>query len=244
MSHHLNLTSPHALLIGMMTAVALLSACDKKSIITQPVPAKTETVATAGSAPTFTADSFSPKGLATLVEGEGKDYTKLPHPQSVQTAGKAEVLEFFWYGCPHCYAIEPAVEAWKKTLPANVVFKRYHVQWSAPMQAHQRMAMTVQALGKSDDLDMKIFNAIQEQGQGLSNDDAVGNFMVQNGIDRATWDKTYKSFDVNANIVTADSLFKAYNLNGVPDFIVNGKYLVQGDKPRVLQVVNKLLEQK
>jgi thiol:disulfide interchange protein DsbA len=93
-------------------------------------------------------------------------------------------------------------------------------------------------------LDLKIFNAIQDQGKSLSSDDAVSAFMVQNGVDKAAWDAAYKGFDVNASIVTADALFKAYNLDGVPKFIVNGKYVVSGDSVQTLKVINKLLEQK
>jgi thiol:disulfide interchange protein DsbA len=223
----------------MLLGLVSLSACQKNDIVTQPKTTQNSTVVAAH--PTFNAESFSTQGL-TLVEG--KDYKRVSNPQPVAVAGKSEVAEFFWYGCGHCYAIEPAVEAWKKTLPANVRFVRYHAQWNAAMQTQQRMAMTVQALGKSDELDLKIFNAIQDQGKSLSSDDAVSAFMVQNGVDKAAWDAAYKGFDVNASIVTADALFKAYNLDGVPKFIVNGKYVVSGDSVQTLKVINKLLEQK
>ncbi len=222
---------------ALIASVCALSACDK-AVVTQ--PSKPAAAANAPAPQTFTAESFSTKGLEIV---EGKDYTKIANPQPVAVAGKAEVAEFFWYGCGHCYAVEPAVEAWKKTIPANVNFVRYHAQWNAAMQSHQRMAMTVQALGKSDALDMKIFQAIQEQGKSLTSEENISAFMVQNGVDKAAWDKAYKGFEVNAAIMTADNLFKTYQLDGVPDFIVNGKYLVKGDTARALRVVNKLLEQ-
>ena len=227
-----------ALIIGGLS----LSACQKTDIITQPPPAQqTQSTTATATPPTFNAESFSTQGLTIT---EGKDFVRVATPQPIAEAGKAEVIEFFWYGCPHCFAIEPAVEAWKKTLPSNVRFIRYHAQWNAAMQTQQRMAMAVQALGKSDELDLKIFSAIQEQGKGLSTDEAVSAFMVQNGVDKATWDTAYRSFDVNAAIVTADALFKTYQLDGVPKFIVNGKYVVSGDSAQTLKVINKLLEQK
>ena len=230
------------LLGAVVLGILSLGACQKADIITQPdAPKNTATTTTATAQPTFNAESFSTNGL-TIVEG--KDFVRVANPQPVAVAGKSEVVEFFWYGCGHCYAIEPAVHAWKKTLPANVNFVRYHAQWNAAMQTQQRMAMTVQALGKSDELDLKIFSAIQEQGKGLSNDDAVSAFMAQNGVDKAAWDTAYRSFDVNASIVTADALFKAYQLYCLPKFIVNGKYVVSGDSAQTLKVVNKLLEQK
>ena len=225
-------------LMGAVSVSTLLFACNKSDIITQPASAN-NSGSTAKAEQTFTAESFSPKGLTI---SEGKDYTKLANPQPPKD-GKKEVQEFFWYGCPHCYKIEPAVQAWKKTLPSDVRFVRYHAQWNAAMQAHQRIAVTLQALGKSDDLDDKVFSAIQDQGRALTTDDKIGEFMVENDVDKAAWDKTFKSFDVNANIVTADTLFKNYQLDGVPALIVNGKYVVKGDSAEALRVVNKLLEE-
>ena len=229
-----------AALIGALSASTLLFACSKSDIVTQPsTSSSASTTASAPAQPSFTAESFSPKGLTIT---EGKDYTKLASPQAPKD-GKKEVQEFFWYGCPHCYKIEPAVQAWKKTLPADVRFVRYHAQWNAAIQSHQRIAMTLQSLGKSDELDDKVFAAIQDQGRALTNEDKISEFMVENGVDKAAWDKAFKSFDVNANIVTADALFKNYQLDGVPALIVNGKYVVKGDSEQALRVVNKLLEE-
>ena len=233
-------------LLGVVClSVGVLGGCDKTDIVTQPsAPVGNTTATTTQVQPTtptaYTAESFSTQGL-TLTEG--RDFVRVANPQPV-AAGTSEVIEFFWYGCSHCFAIEPAVHAWKKTLPANVRFVRYHAQWNAAMQTQQRMAMTVQALGKSDELDLKIFKAIQEQGKGLSNDKAVAAFMAENGVDKAAWDAAYKGFEVNAAIVTADTLFKTYQLDGVPKFIVNGKYVVSGDSAQTLKIINKLLEEK
>ena len=228
-----------AALIGALSASTLLFACSKSDIVTQPSTSSASTTASVPAQPTFTAESFSTKGLTIT---EGKDYTKLANPQPSKD-GKKEVQEFFWYGCSHCYKIEPAVQAWKKTLPADVRFVRYHAQWNAAMQSHQRIAMTLQSLSKSDELDDKVFAAIQDQGRALTNEDKISEFMVENGVDKAAWDKAFKSFDVNANIVTADALFKNYQLDGVPALIVNGKYVVKDDSAQALRVVNKLLEE-
>ena len=104
--------------------------------------------------------------------------------------------------------------------------------------------MTLHALNKSDELDGKVFHAIQDSGQPLSDPASISRFMAQNGVDAAAWDKAFNSFEVNTSIVTADTLFRQFDLKGVPAFIVNGKYLVQGDDAKTLKVVNKLLEQK
>ena len=232
-------SSRRAALIGALSASTLLFACSKSDIVTQPAPANAAATTQAAAAPSFTAESFSPNGL-TLTEG--KDYTKLANPQPPKD-GKKEVQEFFWYGCPHCYKIEPAVQAWKKTLPSDVRFVRYHAQWNAAMQSHQRIAMTLQTLGISDELDDKVFAAIQDQGRALTAEDKISEFMVENGVDKAAWDKAFKSFEVNANIVTADALFINSQLDGVPALIVNGKYVVKGDSAQALRVVNKLLQE-
>ena len=227
------LNARRALYISMLSLG--LFACKPSDAITQ--PDAVGSVNATENVQTFTPADFSIDGLTIT---EGKDYTKLANPQPVKD-GKKEVVEFFWYGCGHCFKIEPAVQAWKTTLPEDVHLLRMPAQWNAPMQAHQRIAFTLQALGKEDELNMKVFKAIQEQGRRLDSDDKITEFMVQNGIDKAAWEKTYKGFDVNANIVTADTLFKTYQLDGVPAFIVNGKYVVKGDTAQTLRVISKLL---
>lgn len=231
-------------LMAVVLAAWMLAGCSKEAIVTPAPKANTATVA----APTeksegsvkFTADSFSTQGLS--IE-EGKDYKKLKHPQPVAVPGKPEVAEFFWYGCGHCYAVEPVVRAWSQFKPADVRLVRYHAQWNGAMKSHQRMAMAVRVLNKSNELDAKIFEEIQQGGNSLTSDDAIAAFMVKNGVDRAVWDAAFKGFETNALIVTSDSLFKSYELDGVPKFVVNGKYLVEGTGAQSFKVINKLLEQ-
>ena len=174
----------------------------------------------------------------------GKDYAVLDTRAPVDTpADKVEVIEFFWYGCPHCYKVEPAVKAWLPTKAKDANFIRLPAQWAPAMVQHQKMALSLQALKKSDAIEPKVFQAIQEQGRGLDSADKITAFMVENGIDESTWEQTFNSFNINTEVAKADALFKAYGLQGVPAFIVNGKYLVQGTSARSLQVVNKLIEQ-
>ena len=189
----------------------------------------------------LTAKDVDPAGIAAVVEG--KDYTKIAEPQSVQIAGKPEVIEFFWYGCPHCYKAEPAVQMWRQNKAKDVNFIRLPAQWAPAMIQHQKMALSLQALKKSDEIEPKVFKAIQEQGRALDSEAKIEEFMVENGIDKATWTQTFNSFNTNTEVAKADALFKAYKLQGVPAFVVNGKYLVQGTNARSLQVVNKLIEQ-
>ena len=232
--------------ISSLTSVMLLgalTACAEK-----PAPAKAAPIKTAdnhGEAEpvntNLTAKDFDPAGIATLVEG--KDYTKVAAPQPVQIAGKPEVIEFFWYGCPHCYKVEPAVKAWLPTKAKDANFIRLPAQWAPAMVQHQKLALSLQTLNKSDEIDPKVFKAIQEEGRGLDNAEKISAFMVDNGIDKSTWEQTFNSFNTNTEVAKADALFKAYKLDGVPAFVDKGKYLVKGTKARSLQVVNKLIEQ-
>lgn len=229
--------------LAALAAVALLAACGKEEPAKPaPTAAATAPVAATEAPKTYTAADFKTDGLV-ITEGEGKDYTKIATPQPVQVAGKVEVLEFFWYGCPHCNRIEPAVQAWKKTIPADVNFIRAHAFWGKPMDEHQKIFYTLGVLKKNDAMDDKVFSAIHNDGMGLAKPELISEFMVKNGIEKAAWDSAYSSFAVNTEVAKANALFKAYGLTGVPNFIVNGKYAVGGETARTLQVVNKLIEQ-
>ena len=229
--------------LAALAAVALLAACGKEEPAKPaPTAAAPAPVAATEAPKTYTAADFKTDGLV-ITEGEGKDYTKIATPQPVQVAGKVEVLEFFWYGCPHCNRIEPAVQAWKKTIPADVNFIRAHAFWGKPMDEHQKIFYTLGVLKKNDAMDDKVFSAIHNDGMGLAKPELISEFMVKNGIEKAAWDSAYSSFGVNTEVAKANALYKAYGLTGVPNFIVNGKYAVGGETARTLQVVNKLIEQ-
>ena len=214
------------------TTVLALSACGKD---TSPAQAGAKTT----QAVTYTADMFKTDGL-TLVEGQ--DYKLVPNPQPV-TSGKVEVTEFFWYGCPHCYRLEPALEAWSKTLPADVQLTRLHVNLGEPTDIHQKVYFALKTLKQNEALDQKAFDALAFNVKAMNDDEAAKAFAVKNGVDAAAWDKAYNGFDTKTGIATADGLVKNYGIQGVPTIIVNGKYAVGGETVRTLQVVNKLIEQ-
>lgn len=212
--------------------VLALSACGKES---QPLQATTKNT----QAVTYSADMFKADGL-TLVAGQ--DYKFVPNPQPV-TSGKVEVTEFFWYGCPHCYRLEPALQAWSKTLPADVQFNRLHVGFGEQVDVHQKIFFALKALNQNEAMDQKVFDALAFDPGSLNDDNIAKSFIVKNGIDAAAWDKAYNGFDAKTGAVKANALMKAYGLNGVPAIVVNGKYVVGGETVHTLQVVNKLIEQ-
>lgn len=173
----------------------------------------------------------------------------LPAQPTNVDPGQVEVLEFLWLGCPHCYELNPHIEAWKKKLPAYVKFTQVHVTWDAVKQSHARLFYTITALG-GDALVVKAFDEIHARGNFL-----VGNtesaseqmqlaFAVANGVDANAFRREYKGFAVNASVQRANQLMRTYRINGVPAFIVNGRYrtdvTMAGGPDRLMQLLTDL----
>ncbi len=145
--------------------------------------------------------------------------------------GQVEIIEFMWLGCPHCYEVNPYVEAWKKKLPAYVKFKQEHVTWDAQRLPHARLFYTIQALGgDTDALVVKAFEEIHRKGNPLmagneANTERVQtDFAVTNGVNAAAFKREYNGFAVNTSLQRANQLVRSYRVDQVPTFIVNGKY--------------------
>ena len=145
--------------------------------------------------------------------------------------GKVEVVEVFWLDCPHCYALEPFVQAWLKNKPSYIEFVRIPVMWGPVHRAHAKLFFTLQALNRSD-LFEKAFDTIQQEHNLLvstsGNDDESLKMQQawakQNGISAEDYAKAYNSFSVNSNLQRAEALTQRYQVQGVPLVIVNGKY--------------------
>jgi thiol:disulfide interchange protein DsbA len=156
-------------------------------------------------------------------------YVVAPSQPTAVNPGEVEVVEFLWLGCPHCYALNPYVEAWKKQLPAYIKFTQVPVTWDASRVLHARLFYTLATLG-GDTLVVKAFDEIHGRHNFLiGNDDADTEklqqaFAVANGVDAAAFKSTYNSFAVNSSLQRANQLVRAYRIDGVPTFIVNGKY--------------------
>ena len=159
---------------------------------------------------------------------EGFHYKRLPK-RLPGTPGKVDVIEFFWYGCPHCYAFEPALEAWAKRLPPNVEFRQLHVFFGERTRAHQRLFFTLNAMGVEHQFRTAIFKAIHEQGNMLESTDAMLKLLKPMGLDEAKFNATWKSFEPKsfsaARIENANRLATAYELDGVPTMGVGGLFL-------------------
>jgi len=159
---------------------------------------------------------------------EGTHYVKLSQPLSVPP-GKIEVVEFFWYGCPHCSEFEPTLDAWAKKLPADVVFRRVPVAFRAePFVAHQKIFYALDAMGLIPTMHRKVFYAIHSQRQRLDKPDTIATFMQQNGVDSAKFLEHFNSFSVQSKAQQAVKLAADYKIDGVPAIGVQGRYFTSG----------------
>ena len=156
---------------------------------------------------------------------EGKNYTRLANPQPVDTGKKIEVIEFFSYGCPHCAALEPFLDAWRAKLPADVAFRRvpvlFHDQW-----VHlARIYYTLDALGDDAKISPEVFKAIHGEGIALWDDKKFFDWAASKGLDRKKVEAVFSSFGVDSKIKRAMQLGKDYAIDSVPTIIVDGKYM-------------------
>lgn len=177
---------------------------------------------------------------------QGTDYALINPPQTSTTAGKVEVIEFFSYGCPHCYHLNPLLTDWKKSqLPANAVLIKVPVsfgrrEWGQLVRAYY----TLEATGDLERLDQPLFEAIHGKGQQLFDVDSLAAWAAQNGVDANKFRTQFNSPAVTAKAVRAEQLSRDYKINGVPTLTVAGKYRALGkDYPDMLRITRELVDQ-
>ncbi|VAW68997.1 Periplasmic thiol:disulfide interchange protein DsbA [hydrothermal vent metagenome] len=161
---------------------------------------------------------------------EGIEYTQLKTAVSTQTGDKIEVLEFFWYGCPHCFAFEPALKKWKKTLPANVQFIRVPSPLNPSWMVHTKAYYTLQIMGEGDKHHDAIFNAMHIQKKKIYSKEAIADFLASRGVNKEKFLSNFDSFAVEMRARQALQLGQQYKVNGVPMLTVNGKYTISGSQ--------------
>ena len=163
---------------------------------------------------------------------EGTDYVELKPPQSVDSPGKVEVIEFFWYRCPHCYALEPDLEAWVKRLPADVQFRRVPGVLNEDWAVDAKVFFALEAIGEVERLHRALFNAIHQPNGGATRlrGDAyakwVADWLAAQKVDMKKYDAALNSFTVASKVRRASQMAGAYKLDGVPAIVVQGRYLV------------------
>jgi thiol:disulfide interchange protein DsbA len=177
---------------------------------------------------------------------EGVHYEALKTPVQTQDPTKIEVTEVFWYGCGHCFAFEPMIQQWGKTLQDDVKFVHSPAIWNGPMEVHARAYYVAKALNILDDVHEPIFNALNIEGKRLANEKSLGAFFSDFGVDADTFKKTYNSFGIVSQVKQANARARAYGIQGTPEIIVDGKYRVSsslaGSQEGMLKVTDFLVE--
>jgi thiol:disulfide interchange protein DsbA len=204
------------------------------------------------------AASSSPAAAATTTAPtpwqDGVNYTRLVPAQPTDVPpGQIEVLEFFWYACPHCYAIDGQVEAWRKTKAAYISFSRVPVMWSEGHRSTARLFYTLKSLGKLDQLHAEVFKEIHVNNDPLiapDPNDVAGaervqaQFVAKFGISDSDFKKAYQSIGVETSLQRADELVQRYHIDAVPAVVIDGKYKADvrtaGSPERLLALIDDL----
>ena len=154
-----------------------------------------------------------------------KEFALVNPPQAVETGKKIEVLEIFWYGCPHCSDLEAPLSAWVKKLPGDVTFRRmpaiFRDNWAPMAKAYY----TFEALNEVEKLHSALFHAIHTQGLDPTNETTLFDWVVKQGVDKKKFTDTYLSFAIQSKVLRAKQLTREYGITGVPSLIIDGKYV-------------------
>jgi thiol:disulfide interchange protein DsbA len=176
---------------------------------------------------------------------EGAHYHKIVPAQPTNVApGKVEVAEVFWYGCAHCFSLDPALESWRSKAPSYIEFVRIPAMWNDTTRMHARVFYTAELLGKLDELHALIFREIHVNGNSLNTVDKISAFFEQHGVRADEFQKAFSSFAVESKLQRADFLNRRYRVQSVPLMIVNGKYSTAlsdaGSEANLFALLNEL----
>jgi thiol:disulfide interchange protein DsbA len=175
--------------------------------------------------------------LAAMVAGasaqelvEGRNYARLKNPQPVETGKNIEVIEFFSYGCPHCGDLEPSIQAWLKTKPADVQFRRVPVMFQQRWENLARVFFTLEAMGEENKLSPEVFAAVNAKGVPLWNEKDFLDWAAAKGLDRKKVEDLFKSFAVVGKVNRAKQQAQVYNIQSTPTIVVDGKFITGSDR--------------
>ena len=167
---------------------------------------------------------------------EGSDYLMLDKPAPTEAAaGRIEVVEFFWYSCPHCNRFEPQLEEWAKKMPKDVVLRRAPIAFKPDFEPQQRLYFALEGMNKVEELHKKVFYAIHVEKQALNSLPLIAEWVEKQGIDKAKFTEAYNSFPVATKTRKATLLQDAYKVDGVPALGVAGKYYTSGSIAQTME---------
>ena len=194
----------------------------------------------------FAAAVFSLSALAAGPEAfEGHDYTRIKNVQPVATGKNVEVLEFFWYRCPHCFQLEPGLNAWLKTLPRDAQVRRVPAVFRDDWMPGAKLYYTLEQMKLLDSLHHKVFDAYHVQNINLNDPALLGGWIAQQGVDRKKFEGVYHSFSTQTKATQGARLATTYAITGVPAFIIDGKYATSmsmtGSEARLFEVLDQLI---
>jgi len=200
-------------------------------------------LAVAGLGATFASGAF-----AQGAPEEGKHYVRLQTAAPVTLPSpdkKVEVIEFFWYGCPHCFSFEPVIGAWAKRLAPDIYFHALPFAFIGPVE-HQKLFYALEELGVREAMQRKVFNAIHVENRRINSEADITAFVAANGVDRAKFSDAFKSFAVNTKLNRGKQVSNAYKIDGVPAIGIQGRYYTSatlaGSHERALAVADYLIQ--
>jgi thiol:disulfide interchange protein DsbA len=171
----------------------------------------------------------------------GKDYTLLNPPQPTNT-NKIQVLEFFFYGCSHCYHLHPLLSAWKKTMPKDVELTYLPTVFRSSWEPMAYTYYALESLGKEAQLHDALYRAWNEDNIVLVDEDKIADFVAKHGVDRAKFTAAYDSFAMKSMVTRAEQMIRSYGINGTPTLVVDGKYVIEGLQPEdTIQALKRVI---
>lgn len=183
---------------------------------------------------------------ATL-HAEPQGYETLSPAQPTQNPEKIEIIEFFWYGCPHCYSFEPVLDEWLKNKPDNVEFIRQPAIFSPLWGKHAKAYFVAKELGVIDKVHADLFDAIQNKKQKLTSEDQLAKFFIAHGVDETEFRNIFNSFLIDTQVRQAKAMAPRYGITGVPAIVINGKFKTSGplaqSQEKMIEVMNMLIKQ-
>ena len=186
---------------------------------------------------------------AAMAEGyqEGKDYLVLANPQPTSTDDRIEIVELFWYGCPHCYRLEPLMAEWLASKPDDVEFVRMPAVLGPSWELLGKAYYTAELLDVNDKVHLALFDALHKDRKKIRDEAAVQALFVEQGVSAEDFKNTFNSFAVNVKLNHAKQMTKRYAITGVPAIIINGKYSTSasqaGTNEKAIKVMDYLIVQ-
>ncbi len=176
---------------------------------------------------------------------EGHDYARVKNPQPVATGNRIEVLEFFWYRCPHCFQLEPALNTWLKTLPKDAQVRRVPAVFRPDWLPGAKLYYTLEQMNLLGRLHDKVFDAYHVENINLNDPKVLGDWIAKQGVNRKQFESLYNSFSIQSKATQGAQLATAYAITGVPAFIIDGKYATSvsmtGSQQRLFEVLDQLI---